>query len=262
MRRSSGQRRNRRSSGEEEKEEEKKKQWSANLAIGFSVQSTSSKGGKWLKSILSMIFHKFYAMKRQASVGSQLIIPYLCLLPPHPNSEHLQSHFGTLANLKKWKCACICMHKISKLKKKLKMQNCRVTNELSFWWLPANDWYLSWFSKQQKFRVDNGQGSCSWWEKYQILKTQNFWTVLDGENAKFKKHRIFRVPNRKGSWWRPEPRGRAPVSFQTTTTPPLTQVGKCGITQVYSCVHFKCEYEWKSMLTFVNRFFNPHMLSC
>ena len=116
MRRSSGQRRNRRSRGEEEKEEEKKKQWSANLAIGFSVQSTSSKGGKWLKSILSMIFHKFYAMKRQASVGSQLIIPYLCLLPPHPNSEHLQSHFGTLANLKKWKCACICMHKISKLK--------------------------------------------------------------------------------------------------------------------------------------------------
>ena len=48
MRRSIGQRRrrNRRSSGEEEKEEEKKKQWSANLAIGFSVQSTSSKGGK------------------------------------------------------------------------------------------------------------------------------------------------------------------------------------------------------------------------
>ena len=30
----------------EEKEEEKKKQWSANLDIGFSVQSTSSQGGK------------------------------------------------------------------------------------------------------------------------------------------------------------------------------------------------------------------------
>ena len=60
MRRSSGQRRNRRSRGEEEKEEEKKKQWSANLDIGFSVQSTSNQYKKiWSEVMVDISMHPY-----------------------------------------------------------------------------------------------------------------------------------------------------------------------------------------------------------